>query len=598
LTDVEGDAQYLDRYVKQSRVLEFIPTKPRWGDRDSALDFPEEFSSLQYFPYHHCIDFASNTHNSMLIYGGDMWDKGGSDLYVIRQLLDLKRRYPTRVHFLMGNRDLNKMRIAQEMGMAGEELPPHNGSYWLRNYILRMGGDPNNPVLKPSSTSAVERLQWILGRTMGSPNAFQLRKQELQRERQQQAPHHPSSTPTVTDEDVVESYRKSCHPRTGEMGNYLSNAHLALRIGQLFLVHGALPLKDPILTAAMEKKQDPTEFWKDVSFAQPWNDLKKTTTTLDTPEQAIQHWLESLPQFTQRGLQAWKEEYDANQKEFQSRKMWIPTWLQPLARRLGLLLGKQQQPYIWAEEGGYPSDRPHGQLMQYGMGSTPDGIPNPSVVYASWSTDGSPQRFDPELHKNNPKYKLLFQLVQEFFRQTKIKLILCGHQPQGDAPWPIRIPNNNNANDINTQPLGYVVCCDTSYSGDTQWFHSPNTPDPRMNLGRGTGAGFRGDVAVTEVLVELDLKESGGVLEKVYWHGVLSDGTLYETSNLLDQDDNTRTGTIASGDWVPSKEETPEQTKWWTKIQGRDGFSLITTAKGYNVTNYVVEGPGAASKGS
>jgi hypothetical protein len=52
-------------------------------------------------------------------------DKGnavGGSIRVVNSLLALKRRYPDRVTLLLGNRDLNKMRLTSEL--APSELAP------------------------------------------------------------------------------------------------------------------------------------------------------------------------------------------------------------------------------------------------------------------------------------------------------------------------------------------------------------------------------------------------------------------------------------------------------------------------------------------
>ena len=90
----------------------------------------------------------------------------------------------------------------------------------------------------------------------------------------------------------------------------------------------------------------------------------------------------------------------------------------------------------------------------------------------------------------------------------------------------------------------------------------------------------------------------GGEILKVSWHGVLSDGTTYKSVPLpLTKDEEGRTGTmnggiigtIAQGDWVPQEHEAPHQTKWWTKTHLDDGSTLLTTAKGYEVHNCIVD---------
>lgn len=483
MTDVEGDADYLKRYVRISRVLKFTSVKPRWkrkriisNDDQQDKGYPQHFTSCRYFPYDHCLDFQNE--NGILIYGGDTWDKGGFDLYVIRQLLDLKRRYPDRCHFIMGNRDINKMRISQEMGLLTEEeeqnsrnvckdppLPYHQGVYWLRNFHQAAGDDsPSDPTIHPPAEIAADRMKWMLARTMGSPNAFELRRKELQDENRRAATvmGKDAASLVVTDEDVVRSYQESCHPSKGEIGNYLANAHLAFQLGEVFVIHGALPLTEDVLRNALETGNT-TGFWKNMSFAMPWaSDACKELAWEESEQKSIRKWITNLNLWASKSLEAWRKYYEK---------------------------GDVTNDTIWALTGGYPHDMPFGQLMQYGMGWTPDGKRNPTVVYSSWSIDGLPQRFYPDNRK--PEDQLFVKLTQDFFYHAGLRLILAGHQPQGDLPTPIRVNDNNSKG-------CFVLCCDTSYSGDTKWLNLPNKPESkkRSNHGRGSGPGFRGDFAV------------------------------------------------------------------------------------------------------
>lgn len=147
------------------------------------------------------------------------------DLYVMRQLLSLRRRYPDRVHFLMGNRDINKMRIVDELGgINASSLPKHEGVYWLLRGLLPTAQKPSIP------TNTADRLKWMLSNTMGSINAFESRRDELKRERiaiMNQTSVTPSlevmirstmSSATVSDEEVAQSYICSCCPISGILG--------------------------------------------------------------------------------------------------------------------------------------------------------------------------------------------------------------------------------------------------------------------------------------------------------------------------------------------------------------------------------------------
>ena len=87
-TDIEGDKFYFDRYVDNSKILKWISNERRGGKSKSELSM---YSAKEFnLPYERRVEFCHP--NSILIFGGDLWDKGGFDLYVARQLLDLKRR--------------------------------------------------------------------------------------------------------------------------------------------------------------------------------------------------------------------------------------------------------------------------------------------------------------------------------------------------------------------------------------------------------------------------------------------------------------------------------------------------------------------------
>lgn len=85
ITDVEGNLSFWNRYIEHSTVLSRV---------EDELILKE---------------------NCQFVYGGDSCDRGSGDLQVLRDLISLKERYPDRVHLLMGNRDINKLRFPVAM---------------------------------------------------------------------------------------------------------------------------------------------------------------------------------------------------------------------------------------------------------------------------------------------------------------------------------------------------------------------------------------------------------------------------------------------------------------------------------------------------
>ncbi|GKY93283.1 hypothetical protein MPSEU_000295800 [Mayamaea pseudoterrestris] len=524
LTDVEGDRDYLTRFVKQSRVLTFRPI--------SECDVDQTSTAL--FPYDHCIDFIND--RDMLVFGGDAWDQGGSDLYVMRQLLSLKERYVDRVHLVVGNRDVNKMRMHQELGSLNDiAAPPHQGVYWLAG--TGREGDPNSGLWL--STDPVKRLQWMLRDTMGSPRAFEYRRCELEEER-----YAMGQSDAVSDLDVVESYKRSTDPVTGEMSRYLSQAELAVKLGDALFIHGALPLTPGVIEAYGDASES---IWSDMTFAMPW-----LPTGLQARCDTIYEWFAGLNKFLHDSVDAWKN-----------------------------IEARSDDP-LWAINGGYRPYSSYSNLVQYGMGGLPGGPRgnNPTIVYQGWTSDGMPRRFFDDTNSNNHRY---VNHVRDFFQRADIKLICSGHQPQGDMPNTIRVDIPGDATPA------FIVCADTSYSGDTKWLNESGdcANSSRHNFGRGTARSGRGNTAVTEVLIEQSQRTSR-VLD-VFSHGVMSDGTSFETCGLYqDLPADFVVGTAAAGLHLPPQIG-GDKSPWWTKAALKDGSFLMSTGKEYDCWNYALK---------
>ncbi|WNG50177.1 hypothetical protein F0U60_43160 [Archangium minus] len=140
------------------------------------------------------------------VYGGDAVDRGPDGRRVLETLLEAKRRHPSQVVLLAGNRDINKLRLARELN--GHPLP---------RTPTDMRSAPR-PVL----------LRWIFENTMGARDAFRFRRDELVR-----------TGEPVSDEDVVTSFLEDLGPQ-GLMRDYLAVCQLAYRLGNTLFVHGGV----------------------------------------------------------------------------------------------------------------------------------------------------------------------------------------------------------------------------------------------------------------------------------------------------------------------------------------------------------------------
>ena len=489
----------------------------------------------------------------------------------------------------MGNRDINKIRILQEIGMAAvddenkishendscENIPLHGGIVWFKGTGLQ--GDPdlirkcNDKIMQSKEchstskddnifvpNSAGERLKWILRKTMGSPNAFEWRRRELQQEKDFYAftkGIQNEAETVVTDEEVVDSYRKSCHPN-GEMGNYIKRANLSLKLGGAMFMHGSLPLTPDLLSMFRDtnknspeiKMEGESSFWDEFyEYALPFACEEKSGMDLPSVRNA-QEWSDALNEFGRHQYDVWYRNITSVEE------------------------GDISSLGLWSTTGGYQNTsngaNEIGSLCQYGMGVLPSGEQNPSIVYQSWMQDGYPKFFLDQ--ESRGAYQ---EIVKEFFDINNLDVIVSGHQPVGDLPFPIQINANK-----------FIICADTSYSRDTKWLND------RENSGKGESISFRGDAAVSEVLLK-QCVDSGKICGVVS-HGVLSDGTPYDSNNLYDSDeDNAMIGKVVDRKKLvfegSVQDDSNNEIDWFVRSKLGDGSFLISSGRGYEVFNSI-----------
>lgn len=224
ITDVEGNIDYL------RSVCSLCPEAITLKETKTELSFELK------------DDF-------MLVFGGDVTDKGLGSIRVLRALAAAYDRYGMdRVVLIAGNRDINKIRFSEELSdealravltcpsFVPERARVDSLAYAPKSMREALGVGADHPLdqaeLERFHASRAGRLRWILDNTMGSVGEFENRRKELS-----EMEGRPAAE--VTDDHVVDSFLASIRPG-GAVLEYLSRARLAARVGDVLFVHGGL----------------------------------------------------------------------------------------------------------------------------------------------------------------------------------------------------------------------------------------------------------------------------------------------------------------------------------------------------------------------
>lgn len=149
VSDLEGCAPYDSKQEPQSQ----------------QLCSPEFFTSVATF-----LEWPKNK----VAFLGDYFDKGPFVVDTINGIMTLKELYKERVHIILGNRDLNKMRLIYEMKESPQAVGENKWAEWSKFY---------NDLNPTPSLSISDRLLHILNTSMGAPGPIQISpKDELTQE--------------------------------------------------------------------------------------------------------------------------------------------------------------------------------------------------------------------------------------------------------------------------------------------------------------------------------------------------------------------------------------------------------------------------------
>eukprot|EP00569_Conticribra_weissflogii_P018977 CAMPEP_0171443136 /NCGR_PEP_ID=MMETSP0881-20121228/30168_1 /TAXON_ID=67004 /ORGANISM="Thalassiosira weissflogii, Strain CCMP1336" /LENGTH=604 /DNA_ID=CAMNT_0011966471 /DNA_START=154 /DNA_END=1969 /DNA_ORIENTATION=+ len=337
VSDVEGHWSYFLDFVRRSNVLDW---------EDVGGDEEIKFRQLVLRP------------NTYFVYGGDSVDKGPGDIRLCRALVSLKQRYPDRVHLLVGNRDLNKLRFRSELSdfdMA-RPLEEIGKPFWDRNAKslkehLEQVRDNHVGVedvpLERFNTKA-ERLRYMLKHTLGCPDTFEFRRNEVAvlRKIYGHYPYsvdHHATTPflpenqyydlllnEVTDDNVVESFEYEINHPQGSLRQYLKYASIAAIVGNTIFVHGAIDSLTMKFVPSLESR-----FHLPETSPPPFKSIHKKATYQVNGRliDDVHEWVDALNEYLQIGLD-----------DFERR----PNWNNERNSRGGeALLAIQNRPSMW-----------------------------------------------------------------------------------------------------------------------------------------------------------------------------------------------------------------------------------------------------------
>lgn len=177
---------------------------------------------------------------AVFVHGGDVPDRFAGGQRAVAELLRLSHAAPGRVVLVAGNRDINKIRLPAELSEAGLDHPPPAKPAEWPDWQAR------HP---PGDSRRAARLKFIFNRTMGSPDAFELRRAD-----------RAAAGEPADDESVAQSFLAELAP-DGAFRRLLHASTLLARRGNTLFAHAGLTDENiGFVPGEPERAADPDEW--------------------------------------------------------------------------------------------------------------------------------------------------------------------------------------------------------------------------------------------------------------------------------------------------------------------------------------------------
>lgn len=415
LTDVEGDMPFLERVLHVDEVLKFNED----GNGELRLEWRPNMSKT-----------------GVLVYGGDTVDKQNGDRATVKALLDFYNRVndPYRVVFLMGNRDINKLRLFKELPPKWDAPPPdpldHSQvCYWDVNvYNFQKGRQEREAAPEKNSygeflkskkldNNWVSVLKWMLVCTMGSPTAFENRKTELNSERAVR--------------DLV-SEQKMSLLRANRAARKFRSQHIEVQGESQELLNDFAEFSKKMVELSQRPAQEQDEevyndYYVSMDPARPDHEAWM----LSYLKKAVMGYINGPNVFMHGGV----NKRNIGMVPGSPGRILDPhSWVAALnawgQSRIDAFVQHGRLAYV-------------GDLLDYSLPTVSNGCQRLapeeiSLVTCSWLKNGNAEKLSED--------------VERWLKRGKFNFLITGHQPHGDCPQIIR------------GEFGTVVMADTSYS--------------------------------------------------------------------------------------------------------------------------------------